>query len=261
MEKIGEIIKYLRAKKGMTQEELAGAAGIAKSSLCNYENGRRTPPDSVIRAIAEELEVPEETFSSYMQGGGPSVRQNLRKFQEGRKRTARAKKLLDAFYRLSDKAQAKAIEHVEDLARVPEYRITLEDVLQQYACRKDHLAYGIENRFLLESEEIYREHIILRHGREQPEMKRRNFIYYSFPHEEDDADEIRSTAESLMQTDEPLHILTLVFDNLDVLNEFYDCYVYLREQMDMLMEDYPVPDAFLLVEKGTWEILDVLEYE
>lgn len=39
----GEKIRYLREKKGLTQQELANAIGISKSAIANYECGLRKP--------------------------------------------------------------------------------------------------------------------------------------------------------------------------------------------------------------------------
>ena len=42
-ELIGKKLKQLRKSKGLTQEEVAYKANLSRSSLSNYEIGRRTP--------------------------------------------------------------------------------------------------------------------------------------------------------------------------------------------------------------------------
>ena len=38
-----DILKKLRERKGLSQEELAKATGLSKSAISMYENGRREP--------------------------------------------------------------------------------------------------------------------------------------------------------------------------------------------------------------------------
>lgn len=54
---IGEKIKSLRIKKGMTQQELAEKSNISRVSVGNYERGDRVPNIEVISNIANALGV------------------------------------------------------------------------------------------------------------------------------------------------------------------------------------------------------------
>ena len=46
----------MRAKAGMTQNEVAKAAGISRASYCNIEIGRRRPSVPVAKRIAKVLD-------------------------------------------------------------------------------------------------------------------------------------------------------------------------------------------------------------
>ncbi|WP_165043603.1 MULTISPECIES: helix-turn-helix transcriptional regulator [unclassified Adlercreutzia] len=41
--RLGELVKRLRKASGITQEELADAAGVSVFSVRSYEQGKRTP--------------------------------------------------------------------------------------------------------------------------------------------------------------------------------------------------------------------------
>jgi transcriptional regulator with XRE-family HTH domain len=54
----GQRVKTLREQRGLTQQQLADAAGLTNDTISNYERGRRTdPPVSVVYAVAYALEV------------------------------------------------------------------------------------------------------------------------------------------------------------------------------------------------------------
>ncbi|KYH28901.1 anaerobic benzoate catabolism transcriptional regulator [Clostridium tepidiprofundi DSM 19306] len=55
---IGEKIKELRIKKGMTQEELAVECKLSKNAIWNYENNKRTPGIQNLEKISKALGVP-----------------------------------------------------------------------------------------------------------------------------------------------------------------------------------------------------------
>ncbi len=54
----GEKLKRLRRGRGMTQEELAEASGVAQSTIAQIENGRRKEPrPGTLKKLAEPLGV------------------------------------------------------------------------------------------------------------------------------------------------------------------------------------------------------------
>lgn len=54
---IPEAIKQLRAKKGITQAELAEALGVGKSTISMYEVGAREPDFETLESIADYFNV------------------------------------------------------------------------------------------------------------------------------------------------------------------------------------------------------------
>lgn len=60
--KIGKKIKQLRKNKGMTQEELELKVDISRSTISNYETGRRTPHLQDLQKIAAAFGVGLEYF-------------------------------------------------------------------------------------------------------------------------------------------------------------------------------------------------------
>lgn len=60
---LGDKLKALRLRKGLTQEGAAKAIGISYASLVQYEANRRTPPYPTILRITRALKVPTDYFS------------------------------------------------------------------------------------------------------------------------------------------------------------------------------------------------------
>ncbi len=55
---IGEVIKELRAKRYMTQVELAEASGLSGRYVSALETGRKNPLLSTLRKLAKGLDLP-----------------------------------------------------------------------------------------------------------------------------------------------------------------------------------------------------------
>lgn len=54
---IGEKIREIRKSKKLTQKELAVKAGINKNSIARYEQGKVSPTETLIRKIAQALDI------------------------------------------------------------------------------------------------------------------------------------------------------------------------------------------------------------
>ena len=52
-----ERLKYYRTRAKLTQQELADALGISRSSLCMYERGKREPDFETLELIADHFNV------------------------------------------------------------------------------------------------------------------------------------------------------------------------------------------------------------
>ena len=57
MKSFAERIKYLRAEKGLGQEELAKELGVSASVISRWENGLREPTMSSLIALAKFFHV------------------------------------------------------------------------------------------------------------------------------------------------------------------------------------------------------------
>ena len=51
--KVGARLAALRKKKGITKADMARACGVSRQAYWMYEQGERTPADSVKKAIAD----------------------------------------------------------------------------------------------------------------------------------------------------------------------------------------------------------------
>lgn len=141
---IGKKIKYIRTEKGITQKELASKLGTSQQNLAQYENGKRNPKLETVRKIAEALDVTiSELQPDWAQFSKDEILQDLtyhnnyflEKAPPLEKRNSRMTQRLagykiqldNAMKQLNDKGQSKAIEQVELLTKIPEYRKNTEE--------------------------------------------------------------------------------------------------------------------------------------
>lgn len=57
MSKVGDRIRVLRIKRGLSQSRLADAVGLKRSAIGNYERGIRVPDLDTIEAFADYFDV------------------------------------------------------------------------------------------------------------------------------------------------------------------------------------------------------------
>ena len=57
MEKMGNVLRSLRIREDLTQEELAKKVGIARSNIGMYENGERVPPLKILEGFVDFFNV------------------------------------------------------------------------------------------------------------------------------------------------------------------------------------------------------------
>lgn len=60
---IGQKLKEIRVRNGVSQEQAAKVLGICRSAYCNYEIGRRSPDFSVIKRLANFYRIPLDAFN------------------------------------------------------------------------------------------------------------------------------------------------------------------------------------------------------
>lgn len=59
---IGQAIKELRMKQGMTQEQLAAKCGMSNSVISNWELGKAEPPKASIEKLCEAFGISRALF-------------------------------------------------------------------------------------------------------------------------------------------------------------------------------------------------------
>ena len=55
---IGQAIKTLRKKHGLTQEQLAEKCGLSVNAICAIETGRTWPPKATVERLCSAIGVP-----------------------------------------------------------------------------------------------------------------------------------------------------------------------------------------------------------
>ena len=131
---LGDKIKQVRKKRGLTQKQLGNLCGMADSAIRRYESGRGNPTQKTLERIGMALDydflaldppresTPESRHKiedlmgkepGFLDGQLPTEK------SETGKRIQRVKA---AFYVMSQDGQEEATRRVEELARLPEYQ-------------------------------------------------------------------------------------------------------------------------------------------
>ena len=74
-----ELLRDLRSKAGLTQEQLADKAGIPLPSLRGHEQGQRVPSWASVVRLAKALGVSTDVFSECDEVRKPSAKKPARK--------------------------------------------------------------------------------------------------------------------------------------------------------------------------------------
>lgn len=268
MMKLGEKIKQLRIEKGMTQDDLAAAIGTTKASISNYERNQRSPQYAVLNLIADTLGASLSELLAYGAAEERNYAEEAADNTTDNKRPVRVKRLLAAFDRLSDEAQKKAVERVEELALIPIYQLPLPEALQRYIYSQYQQTYELsddiksqETNGSDDGTEIDADirHIILK--REKGECQSKwHFIYYQFSGRPDDSavKEIVSQYESY---DNKQDRYSFVLDNEECYDQFINCHEDIRSQDDLApgsnLASGKAEITFFLISRDTWEIKDM----
>lgn len=132
---VGKRIKELRKSKGWTQKELALKSGVAEITIRQYESDKRQPRLEQLKHIAKvfNLYVGELLADNYEEYKEEIVNDFSVKITHALENASvntqtsyevpdKSEQMNDLFKTLNDTGQEKAIEHVELLTKVPEYR-------------------------------------------------------------------------------------------------------------------------------------------
>lgn len=123
----GERIRKIREENGLSQRELGERMGVKQQTIAQYERAVNIPKLETINKIANALNVmPFELFRNDKEGFSTYSRM---RFIEAYYQSKEGQ-LTKHFECLNDTGQDKAIEQVELLTKIPEYRKDEEPILQ-----------------------------------------------------------------------------------------------------------------------------------
>ncbi len=118
-----EKLRNLRKEKGMTQKELSVKLGTTPQNLAQYENGKRNPKPKTLQKIADALDVPVNALKSDRELEFDDLMTTIKSINDAVDRSIELEQTLITDYRsLNLQGQKKAVEQVELLAKIPEYR-------------------------------------------------------------------------------------------------------------------------------------------
>lgn len=137
----GSKIKEIRQQKGLTQKQLSEKCGMYESQIRKYENGNANPKLETLKKIADALEVPLDDLLGYDEvfNNSPVYRAFRRNnyldsplFQDYKKHFLTNGidwepidiEMIKNFKLLNEIGQTKAIEQIEMLTKIPEYKKT-----------------------------------------------------------------------------------------------------------------------------------------
>jgi len=135
---IGERIRDYRKKAGLSQKELGQKLDVSQQHIAQYENGKRTPKLDTIQKIATALQIDINTLLEHdYLDESPIYRTHERigdtdseLFLEHKKNLLTKDidfepidiEMIKRFKTLNETGQGKAIDYVEDIAKLPEYQ-------------------------------------------------------------------------------------------------------------------------------------------
>lgn len=133
-----ENLKRLRTQKGLSQQKLAKLSGVSQTAIYHWEKGIRTPKIGQVRNIAIALGVSiseliddwsmyssDEYKFDFDREASEELEKWAEKYLEGtapENSWMRELTLLEYFRCLNLKGEEKALDYVEDLTKIPEYR-------------------------------------------------------------------------------------------------------------------------------------------
>lgn len=115
---VGEQIKYYRNQKGYTQKQLGELCDMADSAIRRYEAGRAKPKIETLAKIANALDLTVEDFLDLT-----CIEVLNQPNDSNRKaKSSLENNLLSHFNKLNINGKEKAIEQIEMLTKIHEYK-------------------------------------------------------------------------------------------------------------------------------------------
>jgi transcriptional regulator with XRE-family HTH domain len=125
---IGEKIKLIRNKRGLTQKELGKKIGVTAVTVGQWETGKRNPKYETLQRISNALEIdvselfepPTKEELKILNEAYININKAVDEFLESERKS----NLNSYFDKLNSDGQIKVTAYAEVLTKVPEYRRT-----------------------------------------------------------------------------------------------------------------------------------------
>lgn len=117
----------LRQNCNLSQKQLAEQIGVSQASINYWEKGQRTPSIDAVQKLANFFKIPISELLEPTTAKLFDDMTSLFSSSETLKIDIKGSTMNELFYCLNDKGQDKAIEQVELLTKIPEYRKDTEE--------------------------------------------------------------------------------------------------------------------------------------
>lgn len=121
---IGEEIKAARKSVGLTQKQLGEKLGVSAAMIAQYETGKRIPKTPTFKKIIDTIAICANDAQSEVYTALLGKQWSTIDYSTDQIVNTKSKKneILFFYNRLNKTGQQKAIEQVEMLTKIPEYR-------------------------------------------------------------------------------------------------------------------------------------------
>ena len=128
-ESTGEKLKKIRLEKGLTQKDLAKLCNMYESQIRKYETSRANPKIETLQKLANALGVPVNALKSDLDLDLERIVEHTNVlFSMLEQEMKKENQLISSYRQLDEIGQEKALEYIEMLAKIPEYRKETEKV-------------------------------------------------------------------------------------------------------------------------------------
>lgn len=121
---IGDKIKELRLRNGLTQKSLGEKCGIAEPTIRKYELGKLNPKVETVKKIADALNVPVSEIMDWSKFDEqyPHLADEVKLIESVENEYGKGSgELLDLFSKLNAKGKEKALDSLSDLTMIKSY--------------------------------------------------------------------------------------------------------------------------------------------
>ena len=121
---IGDKIKELRLRNGLTQKSLGEKCGIAEPTIRKYELGKLNPKVETVKKIADALNVPVSEIMDWSKFDEqyPHLADEVKLIESVENEYGEGSgELLDLFSKLNAKGKGKALDSLSDLTMIKSY--------------------------------------------------------------------------------------------------------------------------------------------